>query len=266
MLDADNAFGHVAGCAGIEKAIEMAQETGIGIVGVRHSNHFAAAGYFCALAAQSNAIGMAFTNAAPRVAAAGGTRAVLGTNPIAFGCPTLSGPPVLFDFATSAISGGSTRSSAQVGNRLPEGVALDASGRPTTDPHEAQRGTLLPAAGAKGFGLALMVEILCGVLTGSAVGEEVGSLFSYERPIDAGHVFLAIDIARFQPLDQFLDRLQTLLLWVKGSATDSSVRFPGELSGTDASRRDRDGIPLPEEAVAPLADLARRLGISCPWE
>lgn len=267
MLDAGNAFGQVAGRAAMERAVELARAGGVGIVTVRHSNHYSAAGYFCALAAEAGAIGMAFTNAAPKVAAFGGTRRVLGTNPIAFGVPTSSGVPVLADLSTSAISGGSTRSMDTTGSRLPDGVALDEHGQPTNDAAAADKGALLPAGGPIGFCLALLVEILCGVLAGAGMAREVGSLFSYDRPINAGHAFLAIDIAAFQPLDQFLARIDSLLRWVKRSSDDEgAVRVPGELRGIYAERFEQDGVPLPEESVTSLLALARRLGVDPPWE
>lgn len=265
MLDAGNAFGHVAGEAAMRRAIGLAKSQGIGIVTVKRSNHNAAASYFCSLATEANCIGLTCTNAHPKVAAHGGIRPVFGTNPIAFGSPT-STIPILVDFSTSAISGSTTRSLSAQGQQLPEGVALDKYGQPTRNQNELAEGTLLPAAGGKGTGLALMVEILCGALAGAAIGKEVGSIFNYDHPINAGNFFLAIDIEKFQSFDDFLSRIDLLLGWMRGSAADGEkVRFPGEIRGEFAERYEREGIPLPDESVKPLTALARELNVELPW-
>jgi LDH2 family malate/lactate/ureidoglycolate dehydrogenase len=112
----------------------------------------------------------------------------------------------------------------------------------------------------------LAVEILCGVLAGAAMSKEVGSIFKYEQPIGAGHFFLVIDIAQFQPMEHFLARIDLLLSWMKGSAGEGhEVRFPGEIRGELAARYERDGIPLPDESVQPLTKLARELHVQTPW-
>lgn len=268
MLDADNAFGHVAGTAAMKRAVELARVEGIGIVSVRRSNLYGAASYFSSIATEANCLGITCTNAVPKVAPYGGVRPVFGTNPIAFGCPTSSGVPILVDLSTSAIAGSSVRSMHETDRPLPEGVALKKNGTPTTSVKDIQEGTLLPAAGAKGFGLALMVEILCGVLAGAAMGKEVGSMYStFDRPVNTGHVFLAIDIEKFQARDHFMTRIDLLLSWIKAAGTEEqAVRFPGEIRGELADRYEREGIPLPLEAtVQPLSDLAKDLHLEAPW-
>ncbi len=268
MLDADNSFGHVAGKAGMERAVELARVEGIGIITVRRSNLYGAASYFAAVAAEANCLGITCTNAVAKVAPYGGVRPVFGTNPVAFGCPTNSGIPILVDLSTSAIAGSMVRSIHETDRVLPEGVALNKNGAPTTNANDIKEGALLPAAGAKGFGLALMVEILCGILAGAAMGKEVGSMYStFDRPVNTGHVFLAVDIEKFQARDHFMTRLDVLLSWIKGAGTDEhGVRFPGEIRGELAARYEREGIPLPVEAtLQPLSDLAKELKLETPW-
>ncbi len=268
MLDADNAFGHVAGKAAMERAVDVAKREGIGIVTVRRSNLYGAASYFASIAANASCLGITCTNAVPKVAPHGGVRPVFGTNPIAFGCPTSSGIPILVDFSTSAIAGSMVRSMHETDRLLPEGVALNKDGASTTNADDIREGTLLPAAGAKGFGLALMVEILCGVLAGAAMGKEVGSMYStFDRPVNTGHVFLAIDIEKFQARDHFMTRMDLLLSWIKAAGTEEhAVRFPGEIRGELADRYEREGIPLQFKAtVQPLSDLAKDLNSEMPW-
>jgi ureidoglycolate dehydrogenase (NAD+) len=269
LLDADHALGHVAATAAMSRAIELARSQGIGAVAVRHSNHFGTGAYFCARAAESGCLALALTNAFPKVAAHGGRQAVLGTNPIAFGCPTRKGGPVLVDLSTSAISGAEVRSTGGRREPLPEGVALDADGRPTRDPAAVTAGCLLPAAGPKGFALALMVEILTGVISGSSVGREVGSLFhTWDRPVDAGQAFVALDIGHFLPQEAFLDRLERLLESIVSSPVQDgaeAVRIPGQVRAAYAEEYARDGIPLSSASLPALEEMAAGVGIAVPW-
>jgi LDH2 family malate/lactate/ureidoglycolate dehydrogenase len=268
QLDAGHGFGELAGRRGMGRAIELAQSQGIGMVGVARSNHFGAASYYCQQAVESGCLGLAFSNAFPKVAPYGGTRAALGTNPLAFGCPTRRGP-MLVDFATAASSGSGLRAAAVEGRRLPVGWALDAHGVPTDDPEAAADGCLLPAAGPKGFGLALMVEVLSAVLTGAAFGRDVGSLFNtWDRPVNVGQSFIAVSIDRFMDGPAFLERIEQLLSWVKSSppaAGSGAVRYPGELRSWLADASERNGIPMPGDLVGTLGDLAQGLGVATPW-
>jgi LDH2 family malate/lactate/ureidoglycolate dehydrogenase len=259
-LDADHGFGHVAGRLAMDKAIRVSEAQGVGLVAVRHSNHYGTAAEYCAQAAEAGCIGFTCTNAFPKVAPFGGKRPVLGTNPLGFGCPTISGVPVLVDMSTAAFAGSSVRKSSGAGGKLPPGVALDSDGQPTTDPSAIAKGCLLPAAGPKGFGLALMVEILSGLLSGAAIGQEVGSLFNtWNRPVNIGHLFIAIQIDHFMPRRIFFERLQTLLGWIAEcprQEQEEPIRFPGELRGHYKALYERNGIPVERRAIEVLNRLA----------
>jgi LDH2 family malate/lactate/ureidoglycolate dehydrogenase len=269
LLDAGHGLGHVAGRRAILRAVELACVQGVGLVAVRHSNHFGAASYYCALAAEAGCLSFNYTNAFPKVAPYGGRKPILGTNPIAFGCPTRGAGPLLVDLSTGALSGGEARSTGDKGERLPPGVALDAEGRPTQDPAALKVGCLLPVGGARGFALGLMVEVLSGVLTGAAVGKEVGSLFStWDRPVNVGHLFIAVHIERFLPLSEFLDRLDRLLTWIAATPPQEgfeAVRIPGDIRVQLAEKYMREGIPVAQESVDPLMQLARRFNLPLPW-
>ncbi len=268
ILDAANGLGHVAGVAAMKRAIELARLNGVGVTAVRHSNLYGAAAYFCSLAAEENCIGFSCTNAVPKVAPFGAIRPVFGTNPLAFGCPTASGVPILVDMSTSAIAGSSARSLEETGKRLPEGVALDKHGVPTTNPKDLSEGTLLPAAGPKGFGLGLMVEIFCGILAGAAMGKEVGSMYhTWDRPANTGHFFIVLDIETFLPKENFFDRISTMIGWMKSAAPDgTTIRYPGEIRGEYAADTERNGIQLPAESVVSLTKLADELHVEYPWQ
>jgi LDH2 family malate/lactate/ureidoglycolate dehydrogenase len=267
-LDAGNGFGQVAGERAMHEAIRMAKATGIGIVTVSRSNHYGAAGYFCDLAAGESCLGITMTNATPKVAPLGGRKPVMGTNPIAFGCPTSSGAPLLVDFSTGSIAGSTIRALTERGEQLPAGVALDKDGNPTTDPKALSEGTLLPAAGAKGFGLSLMVEILCGVLAGAGMSFEVGQLYTtWKRSENIGHLFMAINIGAFQAKEYFLSRVDTLIDEIKSVQKEEGVDeilYPGEIRSRFEKDAQINGIPLEEATVDKLLKFSRSLRVTVP--
>jgi len=268
-LDAGNGFGQIAGELAMRKAVSFAETLGLGLVAVKGSNHYGAASYFCSIAAEAGFLGMTFTNATPKVAPYGGTKAIFGTNPVAFGCPTSSGRPILVDFSTSSIAGSTIRNLNEKGGKLPEGVALDKNGLPTTDPAALATGSLLPTAGPKGFGLGLMVEIFCGILAGAGMSHEVGPFYStWKRSVNSGHLFMAINIGMLQPMNEYLTRVDGLLQEIKSSPRQEGVEeilYPGEIRSRYAEQYLRDGIPLTEETVRLLEEHARAVHCEVPW-
>ncbi len=268
-LDAGNGFGQIAGVRAIEKGIQLARKMGIGMVTVNRSNHFGALSYYCKLAAEAQCMGLIFTNATPKVAPHGGTKAVFGTNPIAFGCPTTDFP-ILVDFATASIAGSTIRNLTEAGGKLPDGVALDKDGKPTNDPAAIASGSLLPAAGPKGYGLGLMIEILCGILAGAGMSHEVGPFYStWERKVNSGHLFIVIDITRHQPIKLYFERMNGLIAEIKSSPLQENIDeilLPGEIRNRFTESHLRNGIPLNEETITGLEALAQKLNLKVPWE
>lgn len=175
----------------IAEAIERAEEYGVGLVGVRNSTHLGMLGYYTNEIREAGYVGIAMTNTEPAMPPHGGAEPVLGTNPIAIGLPT--DPPFNLDMSTSAIARGSINKAAEQGEEIPEGVALDARGEPTTDPEAALDGTILPFGGPKGSGLAIAVEVLAGGLVGAAMGEDVTGTYHTEEPCTKGDLFMVID-------------------------------------------------------------------------
>ncbi|HEX3161924.1 MAG TPA: Ldh family oxidoreductase, partial [Pseudolabrys sp.] len=166
VLDADHGLGLVASRRAIDLAIDIAKQLGLGAVAVRNSSHFGAAGYYADRAAEQGLIGLAFTNAMPAIAPTGGSEGLLGTNPIGAAFPIPGADPVIADMATAVVARSRIRHALAAGQKtIPEGWALDPSGRPTTDPAVAVKGSLLPIGGPKGYALSLMVEILCSALS-----------------------------------------------------------------------------------------------------
>ena len=189
-VDADNSIGFVAADVAIKKAIKNAKETGIGLVGVKKSGHYGLSGYYAEQATKENLVTMIFTNAPPAVAPHGALKSLFGTNPICFGTPTGSRIPFILDTSISMINRGKIRVAARNNKKIPEGVALDKNGKPTTDARKALQGVQLPIAGFRGSGLAWMVDILSGVLTGGNHAGRVKDPFDdFTGPQNIGHLF-----------------------------------------------------------------------------
>ena len=192
-IDANNSIGFVAADIGIKKAISNAKKTGIGLVGIKNSGHYGLSGYYAEQAVKKNLIIMCFTNAPPAIAPHGAKKSLFGTNPICFGTPTASKIPFILDTSVSVINRGKIRVAARTNKKIPEGVALDKFGKPTTDAKKALAGVQLPIAGFRGSGLAWMVDILSGVLTGGNHGGKVKDPFDdFSGPQNIGHLFIAI--------------------------------------------------------------------------
>ena len=191
LIDADNSIGFVAADTAIKKAIENAKKTGIGLVAVKNSGHYGLSGYYAEQAVKKNLITMIYTNAPPAIAPHGACKSLFGTNPICFGTPTNSKVPFIFDSSISMINRGKIRFASKNNQKLPVGVALDEFGKPTTDANKALKGVQLPIAGFRGSGLAWMVDILSGVLTGGNHSGRVKDPFEdFTGPQNIGHLFI----------------------------------------------------------------------------
>ena len=192
-VDAKNSIGFVAADIAIKTAINNAKKTGIGLVAVKNSGHYGLSGYYAEQAVKKNLMVMVFTNAPPAVAPHGALKSLFGTNPICFGTPTGSKVPFILDTSISMINRGKIRVAAREGTKIPEGVALDKFGQPTTDPKRALEGVQLPIAGFRGSGLAWMVDILSGVLTGGNHSGRVKDPFTdFSGPQNIGHLFFVL--------------------------------------------------------------------------
>lgn len=263
QIDGDNGLGLVVGNCGMNEAIALAKEFGIGLAGVKRSGHYGMAALYILQAIEANCIGMAFTNASPAMAVWGGRKPFLGTSPFAAGAPSGSGPPFLIDMACSVVARGKLKFAAQRGEPIPEGLALDKKGRPTTDGQAAFEGVVLPFGGVKGSALSMLMEVLSGVLTGAAFGGDVRNPFTgLDGFQGTGHFFMALKADAFMPFEQFKERLGTLAARVKAQPAAEGVDqilMPGEPEALTESERSENGIPLTPDVVASLmveADLA----------
>jgi ureidoglycolate dehydrogenase (NAD+) len=265
-IDADAGFGHHAGKLGMERACSLAAEMGVGVAGVHNSNFFGAGAYYVQLAAGCGMIGLAVSNSFPKVAAHGGTKPVLGTNPLSFAAPRPGGRSILVDMSTASLAGSSVREAIAKGQLLEPGSAIDSAGMPIRDPAKAASGTLLPAAGPKGFGLALLVELLSGVLAGAGVSGEIRSMYGdLGQPGNNGHLLLAIDIARWMPLDHFQRRTEALVEALTAPEGSQHVRMPGDERWEEHARSEREGVLIEDHTFARIEALARDLGVTLHW-
>jgi LDH2 family malate/lactate/ureidoglycolate dehydrogenase len=265
VVDGDHGPGSVVGMFAMRLAIDLAREHGSGWVAARNSNHFGAAFLFAREALPLNMIGYSATSAVPTVNAFGGKGKALGTNPLCMAVPGGKRGDVILDMATSAIARGKIQLAAIEGKSIPLGWAVDGEGNPTTDPVAAASGWGLPLGGYKGYGLALMVEVLCSLLSGAAFGAQVGGLFSgMQQSQDMGHFFGALDVSGFVPPDEFRARIDELIGYLKSFPLDAGseeILVPGEPEARKAAEYRVQGIPLAEDVLANLGQVAQELGI-----
>ena len=229
-VDANNSIGFVAADIGIKKAIDNAKKTGIALVAIKNSGHYGLSGYYAEQAVKKNLITMIYTNAPPAVAPHGALKSLFGTNPICFGCPTGSKIPFILDTSISMINRGKIRVAARNNQKIPEGVALDKYGKPTTNSKKALEGVQLPIAGYRGSGLAWMVDILSGVLTGGNHSGKVKDPFDdFSGPQNIGHLFIVFKSNLFS--SNFNKRIRDNIKIIKNLPKIKGVKkitYPGE--------------------------------------
>ncbi len=229
-IDANNSIGFVAADIAIKTAIKNAKKTGVGLVAVKNSGHYGLSGYYAEQAVKKNLITMIYTNAPPAVAPHGSLKSLFGTNPICFGTPTNSKIPFILDTSISMINRGKIRVAARNNQKIPEGVALDEFGKPTTNAKKALKGVQLPIAGFRGSGLAWMVDILSGVLTGGNHAGKVKDPFDdFTGPQNIGHLFITFKSNLF--VKNFKTRIRNNIKTIKRLPKIKGVKeimYPGE--------------------------------------
>ena len=229
-IDADDSIGFVAADMAIKKAISNAKKTGIGLVAVRNSGHYGLSGYYAEQAVKKNLVTMIYTNAPPAIAPHGAIKSLFGTNPICFGTPSGSKAPFILDTSISMINRGKIRFASKNNQKLPIGVALDKFGKPTTDANKALKGVQLPIAGFRGSGLAWMVDILSGVLTGGNHAGRVKDPFEdFSGPQNIGHLFITFKTNLF--VKDYNNRIKDNIKKVKRLPKVKGVKeimYPGQ--------------------------------------
>jgi LDH2 family malate/lactate/ureidoglycolate dehydrogenase len=260
VMDGDNGFGQLTAFRANEIAIQRGKEHGLAAVALRRSNHCGAMAYYAIRAREQGLIGLAITNAGMNMTPTGGTQKIIGNNPFAMAVPTTREWPMVLDMATSVVAGGKLDVARSKGESIPLGWARDKDGNPTTDPVAARAGALEPLGGPKGYGMALMLDVLAGVLSGGRFGGMLGT-----EPGEGGmaQFFLTIDVTRFMPLDQFKARMDELIDQIHNSEKAPGVNkiyVAGEIEYGLQSGRERDGVPIEESVLADLDRLEQALG------
>lgn len=267
-VDGGNGLGPVAGAFAMDRAIALCRTSGIAAATVRRSNHFGAAAWYALRALEHDFVGLATSNGTPALAPWGGRSAFFGANPLAVAVPVLGAEAIVFDMATSVVSRAHIRERAARGEAIPEGWALDPAGHPTTSAVDAIGGALLPTGGPKGYGLALVLEVLAGALAGAGLSYENADLHAApERPQGIGHFFLVIDPHAFVPDGRFPERVGELVHALRSVAPADGVtrvRVPGEAGAVRGRQNQVSGIALSSDKVAALARLGGELGIGFP--
>jgi len=254
-VDARRGFAYPALNVAVRELCALAPETGIAAAAIADSHHSGVAGHPVEALAHAGLIGLSFGNGPQGIAPWGGNRGLFGTNPIAFAAPRAGGEHLLIDMSLSRVARGKVNVAAQRGEPIPEGWALDAQGRPTTDPHAAMAGTMLPMGGAKGAQLVLMVEVLAAALSASQFGYEASSFFTGEGEAPrVGQLLIAIDPAPFSGA-RFGSRLEDLLAAI---LEQPGTRLPGAGRFARRARAEREGIALPGALHEELRALAAR--------
>lgn len=272
QIDADNAIGHVGALAGLDAATERAVETGVAAAGVHNSNHCGTLAYFTRRAAEQGLVAMAMSTAPTTMVYFGGRSRAVGTNPISMSVPRPGHPPITVDMATSATARGKIILANQLGQSIPEGWAVDDAGRPTTDSAAALLGSVLPVGGAKGSGLAMMVELLCGALIADVTGDGIGDMYEdWTRPQRVSHLFIALDPDAWVGRDTFARHIDGFAERVHGlppAEGFDGVLLPGEVEDRKLDVARTDGVQLSAtvaadlDAMAELADYDGRLAVS----
>lgn len=266
LMDGDDGFGSLVGTAAMRKAIELAETCGVGVCAVRKSSHFGMASYYPLLAAEKGMVGFACTNGMPNLAHFGSMEGMLGTNPFSIAVPAAGREPLVLDVACSVTARGNIANAKREGREIPAGWAIDAEGNPTTDAAAALKGCVLPFAGHKGSGLAIVVDILSGILSGAAYGIHLrdAQLGDHEGGPNVGHFFAAINIAAFDDLEAFKARTAKALDELKGAKLApgfSEILMPGELEARKTAYNKEHGILMGAGAWREFCETCAMYGI-----
>jgi LDH2 family malate/lactate/ureidoglycolate dehydrogenase len=265
VIEGNEGIGQVLTAHAAREAIRRAKLHGIAAVAVRNSNHFGTCMYYTRMGAAAGCVMVLTTNGGPAMAPWGGRKKIVGTNPWSIGAPAGRHPPLLMDMANTAVARGKIYLARQRHERIPQGWAIDNAGQATTDPQTAIDGIILPMAGHKGYAIAVAMDVLSGVLSGSSFLSAVHGPYETESPSRAGHFFIAMNIEAFQPVADFNSRMEKFIAELKSvplARGSDEVFYPGEIEARNDARYRKDGLMLPGDTISDLAAIARGFGLS----
>jgi len=266
IVDGHSSMGMLSSWLAMNLAIEKARYSTIAWVGVRDSSHFGAAGYYANMAVSHDMIGVAMSNADPNMIVPGARGHVIGNNPVAYAIPAGDEYPLLLDIALSAVAAGKILGKKALGQSIPSTWLTDAEGLPTSEVGDwPNTGSMVPMAGHKGYGIALLVEVLAGALSGAGMLSEVRSWILQPKQVShLGHAFMAIDVGKIIPIMRFKERVDQLIRELrqapKAKGSDC-IYSPGEIEWRNREDALQNGIPLPELVLSSLYGLGNQLGL-----
>jgi LDH2 family malate/lactate/ureidoglycolate dehydrogenase len=271
IMDGQNGMGMVPAYRAMALAIEKAKLTGIALVTVKNSTHYGAAGYYANMAAAQDMFGISMSNVDPNMTAPGARGMLIGNNPLAYAAPAGEAPSISLDIALSNVASLKVVKARKEGKSIPDTWVVDKDGLPTTDPsHYPEEGAVQPMAAHKGYGLAVMVELLTGALSGggmSMLGDIVSWLFEIEAPNNVCHTFIAIDIDQFVGKENFIERADAMAAALhdapKAKGADR-IYTPGEMEWENHQKAEA-GLALPANVVESLEGLQAQNGIAINW-
>ena len=262
LLDGGNGLGPAAAHRAMWISIGKAKEFGIGCCLVRNTNNIGMLSVYTLMAAKEKTVGIVLANSAASMSPWGGAEAFFGTNPLSISVPGEAGaPPVVLDMSSTVVARGKIRRADRLKEGIPLGWAFDETGTPTTDPAAALKGTLMPIGGPKGYGLALMIDVLAGMLSGSQYGPDIRTFHQLEGPTGVGVFTLAVEIERFMPLGQFTALFRTYLASIKASRKAkgvSRIYLPGEIEYEKEQRSLNEGIEVSPATAGKLNALLEK--------
>lgn len=264
VIDGHDGIGQVLTATAAREAVRRAKAHGVGAVALRNSNHFGTAMYYTLMAAREGCVAFLSTNASPAMAPWGGRKKAVGNNPWSIAAPAGSYAPMVLDIANTGVARGKVYLAKQKGLPIPLGWALNAAGEPTTDAREAIDGIILPMAGHKGYAIAMMIDVLSGVLTGSAFGSGVKGPYQFDQRSGCGQLMIALDITAFQPLAQFDARMEELIQEIKSvplAKGFEEIFYPGELEARNEQENRKRGLFLPDDTLTDLTAIAQSKGL-----
>jgi LDH2 family malate/lactate/ureidoglycolate dehydrogenase len=267
VLDGRHGIGQVIANQAVALGVERARLHGVSAIGVRNSGHFGTAAYFTRQAARAGCVALLCTNASPAMAPWGGRHKSIGTNPWSIAAPAGRHGTVAMDLANTAVARGKVYLAAERGTEIPEGWAADADGNPTTDPRAAIEGLILPMAGPKGYVISFLFDVLAGVLTGSAFGDEVAGPYQSDVRSGAGHLLLTIDVAAMADPAEYARRVEALVDRTRSAepaAWAGEVLVPGELEDRHHTELTAAGITLTATTWTSLTVLGAETGVPLP--
>ncbi len=265
VMDGHDGIGQVVTRRAVDEAISRARNHGVGVLSIRNSNHFGTCMYYTRIAAEQNCIMMLMSNAGPNMAPWGGLKKKIGTNPWSIAVPGGDYGPVVMDMANSGVARGKIYLANKRRESIPDYWAIDAQGRPTTDPKAALEGFILPMAGHKGYVMGVMVDLLSGVLSGSQFLDTVHGPYDPVNPSGAGHFMVALNVAAFMPIVEFHARIDTYIRSLKDvplAAGHKQVFYPGEMERLADIENRKKGLVLPQDTLEDLQRVGREAGVS----